>query len=340
MVWTKLGDTFADNMDADGISTDAFTLHVAAYIFCNRMGTDGFIPRHMTRRLYSAISDIDQSTKELLASDRWVEADMDGKSGYEIVGFLDDQDSADMVAHRQEQRKEATRRWRARVQGYPETSNGQSKINSDASRDQSPVIQKHHGDALPPRPAPSRPKEAGKGREGTTAAGSPGGSPLPTSLPGDGKKKARPQPPGWPEFDTSSYDEGGQYDVTVAEVDFSIEVVPAEDSRHNPVAGYTDVNIWAHDERLEVFEEQQQELTKAVTTAVQRWAFTSGIHTPKTKGSQYGEATLQVPDAEVDIWVDRIAEAFNDPKVLKLIQRVAGNFSTDTSDQTSPETSR
>jgi hypothetical protein len=181
MVWTKLGDTFADNMDADGISTHAFTLHVAAYIFCNRMGTDGFIPRHMTRRLFSAISDVDQSTKELLATDRWIEADRDGKPGYEIVGFLDDQDSADMVAHRQEQRKEATRRWRAKVQGYPEVSNGQSKINSDASRDQSPVIQKHHGDALPPRPAPSRPKEAGKGREGTTSAGSPGGSPLPTS---------------------------------------------------------------------------------------------------------------------------------------------------------------
>lgn len=95
MTWTKLGDTFADNMDADGLSTDAFTLHVAAYIFCNRMGTDGFIPRHMTRRLFSAISDVDQSTKELLAADRWIETDRDGKPGYEIVGFLEDQDSAE-----------------------------------------------------------------------------------------------------------------------------------------------------------------------------------------------------------------------------------------------------
>lgn len=165
MTWTKLGDTFADNMDADGLSTDAFTLHVAAYIFCNRMGTDGFIPRHMTRRLFSAISDVDQSTKELLAADRWIETDRDGKPGYEIVGFLEDQDSAEMVAHRQEQRKEATRRWRAKVLGYPESSNGQSKINSDASRELSPVIKKHHGDALPP-PAPPRPARRKRVRGG------------------------------------------------------------------------------------------------------------------------------------------------------------------------------
>jgi hypothetical protein len=82
MTWTKLGDTFADNMDADGLSTDAFTLHVAAYIFCNRMGTDGRIPRHMARRLYSAIEDVDQSIKELLAAKRWVEAD----NNYETSG--------------------------------------------------------------------------------------------------------------------------------------------------------------------------------------------------------------------------------------------------------------
>lgn len=186
MTWTKLGDTFADDMDADSISCEAVTLHVAALIFCNRMGTDGRIPKHMTRRLYSAIADTPGAVQQLLDAGHWVEDD----AGYEIVDFLKDQDSADMVAHRQEARRDATRRWREKKQGY-DTSNGESR--STVMHHQTVTgDKKHHRDALPPRPAPSRPKEAGKGRVGTTANGSAGASPSPTPHPGNEKKR----PPG------------------------------------------------------------------------------------------------------------------------------------------------
>jgi hypothetical protein len=84
MTWTKLSDTFADDMDADGISCEAVTLHISALIFCNRMGTDGRIPKHMTRRFYSNISDVAQAIQQLLDAGHWVEDD----NGYEITDFL------------------------------------------------------------------------------------------------------------------------------------------------------------------------------------------------------------------------------------------------------------
>ena len=88
MTWTKLSDTFAEEMDAAGIDPEAFTLHVAALCYCNRLLTDGKFPVRKVKTLYP-LEDPDLAAKTLVNANLW-ELSEDGQE-YQILNFLTDQ---------------------------------------------------------------------------------------------------------------------------------------------------------------------------------------------------------------------------------------------------------
>lgn len=152
MSWTKLTDTFAEEMDRREISPAAFTLHVAALCYCSRLLTNGAIKRRHVAGLYSLVDDPAAAAKELVEAGLWQETD----AGYVIVDYLKDQRSRVQVL--EERQKAAVRQanWRA-------TKSGNSKQSSNG-------VTNSVSNAPQPRPAP---KEGAGG-----PSGSPDGSPL------------------------------------------------------------------------------------------------------------------------------------------------------------------
>jgi hypothetical protein len=70
VTWTKLSDTFAEELDAAGIEPEAFTLHVAALCYCNRLLTDGKFPVRKVKTLYP-VENSDMAAKTLVNAGLW-----------------------------------------------------------------------------------------------------------------------------------------------------------------------------------------------------------------------------------------------------------------------------
>jgi hypothetical protein len=106
MTWTKLSDTFTEELEEHG--AEVLALHVAALCYCNRLLTDGHIPKHKAATLFP-LDDPAAAIAALIKSGRWIET----ATGYMIARFLDDQRSADAVRQERETTRRRLTNWRA-----------------------------------------------------------------------------------------------------------------------------------------------------------------------------------------------------------------------------------
>jgi hypothetical protein len=79
MSWTATGDDYPDKMAALGISDPAYRCHHEALTWCNRVKSDGAMPRHMLRRAVT-VSDPEAVAAELVSVGLWTETE----SGWEV----------------------------------------------------------------------------------------------------------------------------------------------------------------------------------------------------------------------------------------------------------------
>jgi hypothetical protein len=114
MTWTKLSDSFTDELDDANLSPEAAILHVAALCYCNRLLTDGRIRKKQAQRLYS-LDDPAAAIQALIDAGYWTETETD----YEIVNFHQDQRPAETVLAEREAARVRQANWRAAKSGKP-----------------------------------------------------------------------------------------------------------------------------------------------------------------------------------------------------------------------------
>jgi hypothetical protein len=144
VTWTKLGDTFAEEFEELG--SDVIALHVAALCYCNRLLTDGQVPKRKASALFP-VEDPELTIKVLVDAGYWAET----ATGYEIVDFFADQRSAETVLADREAARVRQANWRAAKKGGPKT-NGQPSTASNKERNGVTNAVSH------PYPAPPRPE--------------------------------------------------------------------------------------------------------------------------------------------------------------------------------------
>lgn len=121
MSWTRLDDNYTDHAVWEDISYAAFTLHIAALVYCNRLLTDGHITRKQARRLPLVDpDDVTDAIAELVARGVWLDH---GDGALEIAGFLDwhGQRSAASVHAQRAKTTERQRKWVDRKYGTGDT---------------------------------------------------------------------------------------------------------------------------------------------------------------------------------------------------------------------------
>jgi hypothetical protein len=115
MTWTRLSDTFAEEMEAAELDPDAVILHVAALCYCNRLLTDGKIPARKIKTLYP-LEDPELAAKALVDADLWTLSE-DGQS-YQIANFLTDQRPAEKVLREREANRVRQQNWQDVKRGH------------------------------------------------------------------------------------------------------------------------------------------------------------------------------------------------------------------------------
>lgn len=172
MTWTKLSDDSTDDPALLALPRSIRLVHFEALVWCNRHGTDGAIPRHMLVRVTDEKNPT-KAAKLLVAAGKWKQAE----DGWEIVGFLDDQPSAEDVRNQKELARQRQRRQRQHKAGDHTLCNAkycrglrdeQGDKHGDETRKSrvtKPVTNVVSHDT-PSRPVPTRPgpKEPGTGR--------------------------------------------------------------------------------------------------------------------------------------------------------------------------------
>lgn len=168
MTWTRLPDDFTDRPAMLELDRSARLLHIEALVWCNRLLTDGVIHANALRRV-SDSSDLDRDTQALERAGLWTPRE-DGSWQVE----WSDQESADAVQQRREDRNARQRRYNERKRQH--ASGDHSKCDPRFCphlRNASPEPS-HNGpdDVYPARPVPSRPDPVGEGQgqSGSAAA--------------------------------------------------------------------------------------------------------------------------------------------------------------------------
>ncbi len=160
MTWAKLSDTFIDDPDLLALPRGVRLLYVESIVWSCKHETDGAVPAHVVHRITDE-PEVDKAVDLLLERSFWSRTD----TGFEIVGFLDDQISAEQVARRRADerlRQERSRRHKAAdhslcIAGRYCPEGAVTRDNTGDSRNGS------RGES--PTPVPSRPVPTS--REGT-----------------------------------------------------------------------------------------------------------------------------------------------------------------------------
>jgi len=173
MVWVRHSDNFAEEMDAQGMSTDAVTLYVAGLCYCNRLENDGQIPRHKASRLYT-MDDPDAAIKELVAASFWAETD----TGYQVVGQYEGDDAPQPSSAKLAAKRAATaarvRNWRQKRAGERSSASAPGNASNAVTNS----VSNASGNAAPgPGPGPAR-RVKGQGSRARASPTSPASSPL------------------------------------------------------------------------------------------------------------------------------------------------------------------
>ena len=183
MSWVKLRPTFADDERWIDAGAAAMAVHIAALCYCDRHLTDGAISATMARRVCIAVHPAEAviAIEALVALGFWRATE----SGYQIVGYLDDQIAAEDTL-RARARWAADKRWRrqhnagdhgicpvekcpsARQMGAETSDDDETPISDIADvpvgHDECP--EKDKDDVAAPRPDPTRPDPKGGSSEG------------------------------------------------------------------------------------------------------------------------------------------------------------------------------
>ena len=109
MAYAQFDDGFHMHPAIRGLSDAAFRLHVAGIIHCSRFLTDGVI-------LTADVPDLVRRYKptalaELVDKGRWAPV---GTAGYEVLGYLDHNDSREVVLERRRKKAERQAKWLAK----------------------------------------------------------------------------------------------------------------------------------------------------------------------------------------------------------------------------------
>lgn len=170
MTWTRLSDTFTDNVEFLAMSRSARLLHIEALVYCNRHERDGLLPASSIPRLTDA-GDWTTLVAELAEHGFWTLA-ADG------CWQLDwsDQDTAEEVRARKAYRAETQKRYRIRKEKH---ARGDHSDCSPRYCNRASVTGNADGHEsaheTPSRPAPARPSGRAGSRDDalTRSAGAP-----------------------------------------------------------------------------------------------------------------------------------------------------------------------
>jgi hypothetical protein len=81
MTWIRLGDLFADKIEAVGLNADAVAFHISAVCYCARHPKwDGHIPGHIAPHMF-AVEDPEATIQALVDAGYWTQTE----DGYQIV---------------------------------------------------------------------------------------------------------------------------------------------------------------------------------------------------------------------------------------------------------------
>lgn len=104
MTYTKLPDEFTEDPRVVALSDAAFRLHVSAFVYANRLLTDGFVPEAQVSMLKPRFSR--KTLKELIVAGLWTREE----GGYRLTEFLEHQLSREQVLVLRRERSDAGRR--------------------------------------------------------------------------------------------------------------------------------------------------------------------------------------------------------------------------------------
>ncbi len=167
MTWTRLPDDFNDWSVLLAVGRSARLLHVEALVWCNRLLTDGAVPRGALPRL-SDSPDPDADVTELVAAGLWAETD----TGWQLDWA--DQEAAANVEQRRAQYRARDERRRKHNDGDHSLCDPKrcwvlrGDTTRETTRDSRVSDGVSHAPPVPTRSVPT-PRE-GRGREGGAAA--------------------------------------------------------------------------------------------------------------------------------------------------------------------------
>lgn len=136
MPWVRFDDMFPINRKVDGLTGDAFRLHVSAIFWCARNLTDGFVPESDLELVTARVKGVRKHAHELVERDLWITR----PGGWLINDYLEFQPSKEKVLADREAAAERQRRWREKR--LSNGDNGRNGVTNNGSH------------ATPPRPAP------------------------------------------------------------------------------------------------------------------------------------------------------------------------------------------
>jgi hypothetical protein len=176
MPWIRLDDQFPDHPKVIAAGPMAAWLHVCGIGYCNRLLTDGLIPKGQVRKLADADDAMALATR-LVEVGLWEEVE----GGYRIHDFLDYQPSAEQVKAERADNAKRQHEWRERKKQERNAvtntvTDGVSNAPRNAPVTGAPYPSRTHPDPvndqdqestppIPPAPSPSKPSPpSGGGR--------------------------------------------------------------------------------------------------------------------------------------------------------------------------------
>lgn len=163
-MWTRLSDDFPDRVEIAGLSDAAFRVHVEALCFCNRLLTDGRLPKSVVGRVltHGAAPEV---YAELVKAGLWVD-----EPEHFYVEWRDQLNAEEVEQRRALNRERSERSRRHKAQDHSMCRPSYCPyVTRDVPRDQTRHSRVSDGvsDALPSLPVPSLPDPSRPlGREG------------------------------------------------------------------------------------------------------------------------------------------------------------------------------
>lgn len=137
--WLRIDDGFCENEKVEGLSHQAFRLHVAALCLCARLLTDGRITDTNLRKLGAGIRVIPRRyVEELVTARLW---SVHPRGGWKIKDYLDYNPSS--VRVKEQRQRNADRQARHRV---IHRNNGDSNGVTNAAPSPTPINTKNYTD--------------------------------------------------------------------------------------------------------------------------------------------------------------------------------------------------